>query len=135
MEQRKKFRIHRKPWLAINDNYSYINVEDSINDENSILNYYKKLIRLRKENDVIKYGTFELILDNHKEVFAYIRKHENIELLVICNFYSNNIGVSLSNEYNECSYEVLISNYNEVPKLNNFINLRPYETIVYKLEK
>lgn len=124
-----------KPWLAINDNYSYINVEDSINDENSILNYYKKLIRLRKENDVIKYGTFELILDNHKEVFAYIRKHENIELLVICNFYSNNIGVSLSNEYNECSYEVLISNYNEVPKLNNFINLRPYETIVYKLEK
>ena len=124
-----------KAWLHINDNYRYINVEDSINDENSILNYYKKLIKLRRENDVIKYGTFELILDNHKEVFAYIRKYKNIELLVICNFYSNNIEIELPNEYSEYSYETLLTNYTDSAKFSNVISLRPYETIVYKLEK
>ena len=124
-----------KPWLAINDNYSYINVEDSINDENSILNYYKKLIKLRRENDVIRYGTFELILDNHKEVFAYIRKYKNIELLVICNFYSNNIEIELPNEYSEYSYETLLTNYTDSAKFSNVISLRPYETIVYKFKK
>ena len=111
------------------------NVEDSINDENSILNYYKKLIKLRRENDVIKYGTFELILDNHKEVFAYIRKYKNIELLVICNFYSNNIEIELPNEYSEYSYETLLTNYTDSAKFSNVISLRPYETIVYKFKK
>ena len=124
-----------KAWLHINDNYRYINVEDSINDENSILNYYKKLIKLRRENDVIKYGTFELILDNHKEVFAYIRKYKNIELLVICNFYSNNIEIELPNEYSEYSYETLLTNYTDSAKFSNVISLRPYETIVYKFKK
>lgn len=122
-------------WLSINENYKYINVEDSINDENSILNYYKKLIKLRRKNDVIKYGSFKLILADHKEVFVYIRKYENTELLVICNFYGNSIEITLPKEYYDESYESLIANYSDNPKIDRIIRLRPYETIVYKLEK
>ena len=76
-----------------------------------------------------------MILDNHKEVFAYIWKYKNIELLVICNFYSNNIEIELPNEYSEYSYETLLTNYTDSAKFSNVISLRPYETIVYKFKK
>ena len=56
------------PWLKVNKNYKYINVEQAINDENSILYYYKKLIKLRRESDVIKYGDYKLILEEHPEI-------------------------------------------------------------------
>lgn len=121
-----------KPWLGINENYKYINVEKDKNSENSIFEYYKKLIKLRKEENVIKYGTFELLLKDHKEAFVYTRSYNNENLLVICNFYGNNITIDLGKEFEDRELEILISNYSNNNILNSQIKLRPYETIVYK---
>lgn len=121
-----------KPWLGINENYKYINVEKDKNSENSIFEYYKKLIKLRKEENVIKYGTFELLLKEHKEVFVYTRSYDNENLLVICNFYGNNITIDLGQEFKGRKAEILISNYNNNNSLSPNIKLKPYETIVYK---
>ena len=63
-----------QPWIGINENYPHINVQNALADPNSIFYFYQKLIKLRRELDIIKYGTFELILKEHNEVFAYLRK-------------------------------------------------------------
>lgn len=119
------------PWLKLNENYHQINVEEALADPNSIFNYYQQLIRLRRQFDIIKYGTFELLLRDHKEVFAYKRAWENQELIVICNFYGNEVEIELDTDQKEAT--ILISNYEENPVMNNKIKLRPYEAIVYQL--
>lgn len=78
-----------QPWLKVNPNYKEINAESQLKDENSIFNYYKKLIKIRKSNSVVVYGKYNLILEENKEIFAYTRTLENEMLLVICNFTGN----------------------------------------------
>lgn len=121
------------PWLKVNKNYKYINVEQAINDENSILYYYKKLINLRRESDVIKYGDYKLILEEHPEIFAYTRSWNDDNILVICNFYGNTINVFLGEEYSERDSQIILSNYKDAKILGKDIKLRPYEAIVYKV--
>lgn len=131
-----------KPWLMVNDNYTDINVERDIKAPWSIFAYYQKLIRLRKSEEVIKYGKFELLLKEHREAFVYTRSYNGENLLVVCNFYGNNISIDLSelkdklgledNSELSLNEDVLIANYNNPPKLTNRVALRPYEAIVYK---
>jgi Glycosidases len=75
-----------KPWIKVNPNYKEINAKLQLNDENSIFNYYKKLIKIRKENPIVAYGKYDLILEDNKDIFAYARTLENEKLLIICNF-------------------------------------------------
>lgn len=95
-------------------------------EEDSILQYYRKLIQLRKEYDVISKGSYEPLLETHPQVFAYKRNYENENLIVVNNFYGEETTIDLAFE----GYKVLISNYaqkeNEDPK-----KLHPYETRVY----
>lgn len=131
-----------KPWLMVNDNYTDINVERDIKAPWSIFAYYQKLIRLRKSEEVIKYGKFELLLKEHREAFVYTRSYNGENLLVVCNFYGNNIAIDLSelkdklgledNSELSLNEDVLIANYNNPPRLTDKLELRPYETIVYK---
>ncbi|AJH01956.1 glucohydrolase [Clostridium beijerinckii] len=119
------------PWIKINENYKEINVEQALSNKESIYYYYKNLISLRKKLDVVKYGKFELILENDKEIFAYTRTYKNGQLLVICNFYGNTKQMIVPKEFLEKEYSILISNYKERNKLKEKIQLRPYEAIVY----
>ncbi|NRT33021.1 oligo-1,6-glucosidase/glucan 1,6-alpha-glucosidase [Clostridium beijerinckii] len=121
------------PWLKINENYKEINVEQALNDKDSIYYYYKDLINLRKKYDAIKYGEFKLILEENKEVFAYTRTYKNEQLLVICNFYEDTTEIIVPREFLGKDYSILISNYKEKTSLEEKIKLRPYESIVYKL--
>ncbi|PTY82981.1 alpha-glucosidase, partial [Heyndrickxia sporothermodurans] len=61
------------PWIKVNPNYKEINAKQQLTDEDSIFHYYKKLIQLRKQHDIIVYGTYDLILPDHNEIFAYTR--------------------------------------------------------------
>ncbi|OXT05985.1 glucohydrolase [Thermoanaerobacterium thermosaccharolyticum] len=124
-----------KPWIKVNPNYTKINVAKQIGDKDSILNYYRRLIKLRKENEIIIYGDFELILPDDKNIFSYTRKLNNEMLLVICNFTSNNTEFSLPDNINYVDKNLLISNY-DVANDDNIENfeLRPYESRVYLLK-
>lgn len=115
------------PWIMVNPNYTKINAKDQVNREDSVFKYYQKLIKLRHESELIVYGTYDLILDDDKDIYAYIRTLGDEKLIVYCNFSENTREVELPEEF--VNKKVLISNYSDV-KANQKITLRPYEAIV-----
>lgn len=115
------------PWIMVNPNYTKINAKDQINREDSVFKYYQKLIKLRHESELIVYGTYDLILDDDKDIYAYIRTLDDEKLIVYCNFSENTREVELPEEFT--NGKVLISNYIDA-KVNHKITLRPYEAIV-----
>ncbi len=123
------------PWLKVNRNYLEINVEKSLQDQRSIYHYYKKLIQLRKENEIFVYGRYELILADHEKVYAYTRTLNNQIILIITNLFAEETSVVIPNSLNKKSRQLLISNY-EVQSNKNIvtINLKPYEARVYLLK-
>ena len=115
------------PWIMVNPNYTKINAKDQVNREDSVFKYYQKLIKLRHESELIVYGTYDLILDDDKDIYAYIRTLGDEKLIVYCNFSENTREVELPEEFT--NGKVLISNYSDA-KANQKIALRPYEAIV-----
>lgn len=115
------------PWIMVNPNYTKINAKDQVNREDSVFKYYQKLIKLRHESELIVYGTYYLILDDDKDIYAYIRTLGDEKLIVYCNFSENTREVELPEEFT--NGKVLISNYIDA-KVNHKITLRPYEAIV-----
>jgi oligo-1,6-glucosidase len=124
-----------EPWIKVNENYKEINVYNNLIDENSIYNYYKKMIKLRKNNDVLRKGKFKLLLEKDEYVFSYIREWNNKKVLIIASFSNEEIKVNLDlealNDFNNC--QLLISNYENKYEDISDINLRPYEVRVYSL--
>ncbi|ACD24877.1 alpha-glucosidase [Clostridium botulinum] len=120
------------PWIKVNPNYNEINAESQINDKDSIFNYYKELIKIRKDNEIIVYGNYDLILEDSEEIYAYVRTLNEEQLLVICNFSSNTSEFKLPNNINSKYKKLLIANYDECKEetLEN-ISLRPYECRAY----
>ena len=115
------------PWLKVNPNYMLINAEDERKDPNSVFHYYKKLIALRKEYEIIVYGKFGSLLDESEEIYAYERTLGNQRMIVACNFTDKEVACDLF-ENTEDGKE-LISNY----KQHKDGLLRPYEARVVLL--
>ena len=116
-----------KPWIMVNPNYTKINAKDQVNRKDSVFKYYQKLIKLRHESELIVYGTYDLILDDDKDIYAYIRTLGDEKLIVYCNFSENTREVEIPEEF--VNGKILISNYSDA-KANPKITLRPYEAIV-----
>jgi oligo-1,6-glucosidase len=122
------------PWIQANPNYTQINVEKDLCEPDSILNYYKKLIALRKENPVLVYGRYNEILKDSEEIFAYTRSLENESLLVVLNFADTEADFLLPENINYRGIELIIGNYDVVSTQNiSSIKLKAYEARVYKL--
>ena len=116
------------PWIQVNKNACSINAKAQIEDPDSIFAFYKKLIQLRKEYDIIAYGDFEAKAEKHLSIFAYKRYYKEKELLVINNFYGNTI--SWDAEENLELYECLLGNYEKQDIKGTEVVLKPYETMV-----
>src|SRR5690606_26098981 len=80
------FSTAKQTWMKVNPNYPAINVEDQLNDPDSILSFYKKLIKLRNENELFVYGKYELLLPEHPHLFVYRRTLGEKSAIVINNF-------------------------------------------------
>lgn len=123
-----------EPWITVNPNYKEINVKQAIQDEGSIFYYYKKLIELRKNNEIVVYGSYDLILDNDPSIFAYVRTYGDEKLLVIANFTADESVFEMPKDISYSESELFIHNYDvEIGSIDN-IPLRPYEAIVFKLK-
>ena len=116
-----------QPWIMVNPNYTKINAKDQVNREDSVFKYYQKLISLRHNSDLIVYGSYDLLLADDKDIYAYTRTLDNDKLIVYCNFSDNTREVELPDEFT--NGKILISNYNDTT-VNTKITLRPYEAIV-----
>jgi len=117
------------PWMKVNPNYSDINVEKELNNPNSIYHYYKKLIKLRKEQKVLIYGSYDLILEDHDQVYAYTRTLADETVLIMCNLFSDTVEVKLPVSLDSKEKELWIGNYTNIE--DNI--LKPYEARVIKI--
>lgn len=126
-----------KPWISINPNYKDINVEKALKDKDSIFYHYKELIRLRKEYNIISHGSFIPLYEEDDQVFAYMRSYEGERLLVINNFYKEETIFELPKKIDleGSKMKILISNYKDSSEDIKNLILRPYESIVYHIEK
>ena len=111
------------PWIAVNPNYLSVNAEDELKDPDSVFNYYRKLIALRHEYDVIVYGSFEPLLEDDANVYAFRRALDGQVLTVLCNWTDRTVPCALSADG---TGEELISNY----AAHRAGFLRPYEARV-----
>ena len=117
------------PWIESIKNYKEINVKNQIDDEDSIFNYYRKLIALRKEHRVIALGKTISLAENDKNVYMFKRVLENEELLVVTNFY--NVECSIELDFEIEGYECILSNNGEKVTLEKNLKLQPYDALVF----
>ena len=117
------------PWIKVNSNYKTVNAKQQTTDPDSVFSYYKELIRLRHENDIIVYGEYELLEPQNEELFIYTRSWNNEQLMVLCNFTEKDIVIPAAvTAQIPADAQILISNY--VGNLESV--LRPYEARVYR---
>lgn len=118
-----------EPWIPANPNYPEVNVAEALAEQDSIFYTYQKLIALRKENPLMVYGTFTLLLPEHPTVFAYERAYEGETWLIVGNMSADETTLELS----QIATETVISNYDkEYGQLEGII-LAPYETFAVKV--
>lgn len=130
------FTTANQTWLKLNPNYTKINVAEQLNDPDSILNFYKKLIRVRKDHPLFVYGTYELLLANHPRLFVYTRKLGSKKAIVINNFCSKSTRFKVPGSVTYSSSELVLNNYDIFDqKLRKECTLKPYESRVYLLNK
>lgn len=123
------------PWIGVNPNYRDINVEDDLNNEDSVLHHYKKLIELRKKEKTFVYGDITPVLEDDKEVFAYYRTYGKDKFLVICNFYGRDRIIEVPDmEKTEGNATIILSNYKDSGVDLTKLRLRPYESAIYKID-
>jgi len=117
-----------KPWISANKNFSDINVEQALSDQDSVWYYYQKLIALRHEFPLITLGDFKFLVPDDPKVFMYERQWQGKTWLVICNFTEQILTRSISDLIKKTS-KPIISNYTD----DKFDQLRPYEAKVYEI--
>ncbi|WP_299605701.1 alpha-glucosidase [uncultured Aquimarina sp.] len=120
------------PWLKANPNSDVINVKHQENDPNSILNFYRSLLKIRKQHDVFVFGEFEEIEFNSPNLYIYKKTLENRSIIVALNFTESDQVFKTSGVVNE--YKVLINNYADLHSKENDLILRPYQGLVLDID-
>jgi oligo-1,6-glucosidase len=120
-----------EPWLKMNKNYPEINVKEDLASEDSVFEYYKQMIALRKKYSVFAYGKYDILLEDDQDIYAYQRLGEDNNLLVLLNFSENEVDYDLSSEVEIEKAELILNNYQNEADFKVKDSLRPYEARVY----
>ncbi len=115
------------PWLDVNPNYDRINVEATRDDPDSVWHYYRELIALRHERDVLVYGDYDLLAPDHPDVYAYRRTLRDDEVLVLLNFTDETVPFDLPTGWAEANRTWLLGTHDEASGTSGSGALRPYE--------
>ena len=126
------FSSNPQTWIKINPNYTEINVESQLNDPDSVLNFYKKLLALRKKHDEMIFGQYIPIEIGGERLYCFIREHGGKRLFIAANFTKRGYRFTPP-EIGFKKSSILISNYPDSPETLEKCVLRPYETVVYEL--
>ncbi len=118
------------PWLKVNPNYPEINAASQVGQPDSVFEYYRKLVALRKQYPVLIDGRYELLIAEDENIFAYTREDEESVLFVVCNFYGNTVSCPVVKEWADA--QILIANYDDVSDAET---MRPYEARMYLRKK
>jgi oligo-1,6-glucosidase len=120
------------PWINVNKNYTSINESAEEKDQNSCLNYFRKLVQLRKNNAVLVYGKYTLLDKNNPNVYAYTREGEGQKLLILLNFSSSSATTNIP--FNISDAKLLLNNYGKAASIKKMsVTLMPYQAVIYEL--
>ncbi|MEK4823128.1 alpha,alpha-phosphotrehalase [Niallia sp. FSL W8-0951] len=124
------------PWIETARNYRELNAENALKDKESIFYHYQKLIQLRKEYNIITDGDYELLAPEDDKIFAYLRSTDKEKLLVVNNFYEEEVTFTLPEhiDWTGLTGTILLSNYPDSDSMRESIKLRAYESIVYYIK-
>jgi len=120
------------PWKRVNENYKEINVAAQDANPNSVLNHFRKMTSIRNENLVMVYGDYDMILDDHEQIYAYTRILNEDKMLILLNFSDQKAQASLPKSFK--FEDIIINNYSSDPfEGNTSVLLQPYQALVVKL--
>lgn len=122
------------PWFFVNDNYKQINVEEQEKDEDSLLNFYRKLLKFRKEHPIAIYGTYRELMPESRKLYVYERSYQGKRLLVICAFTAEQVRFEAPEGTELSEGTAVLSNYDFNYIISNGFTTRPYELRVYLFE-
>jgi len=120
------------PWLKLNPNYKEINVAAAEQDENSILHYYKKMIKLRKSDELFIYGKYELILPDDEQVYVYTREWNGEKAVIIVNMFGREAQITLPEQLNSYKFDFVLGNLQQSTPYDQTMTLAPYEARIYR---
>jgi len=120
------------PWKKVNENYTEINVADQNKDPNSILNHFRKMTKIRRNNPVLVYGDYDIIQKEHPTIYAYTRTLENVKMLVLLNFSDKNSTIAMSEISN--FKNIIINNYKEFSIEDDKAILMPYQAVIIEMK-
>ncbi|NPD45160.1 MULTISPECIES: alpha-glucosidase [unclassified Lentimicrobium] len=124
---------YHEPWLPINDNHAFINVEDQKNEPDSILNLYKSLISLRKQYKSLQKGKWQTILKGDDQLLAYYRSYKKEKLLIVLNFSAKTKNMELPKGKFELIFSIA-PRYSDLNNENRFFEIIPYSGLIFKKE-
>lgn len=123
-----------EPWIKVNPNYTSINAKEAMADPDSIFHYYRKLIALRKQNEIVVYGDFVPLMEDHERIYAYLRVLGAERWLILLNFFGEDCEFGLPEEVSFVDSGLVIGNYRDgIQPLARRHRLRPYEAQVWSL--
>ena len=122
------------PWFTVNENYHEINAEDQENDPNSLLNFYRAILKFKKENPVAIWGDYTEYFPKDKNFYVYARSYQGKRLLVICSFTRKSLRFEAPEDFELVRGELVFSNYESNFAIMNGFTSRPYEMRVYAFE-
>lgn len=120
------------PWKRINENYKDINVAEQEKDPISVLNHFRKMVKLRNDNKVLVYGNYQLIQADHPDIYAYTRIMDDKKMLVLLNFTDHSSTIQLPEA--KSIQNTLINNYESLSIENDNITLQPYQSVILSLK-
>ena len=125
------FTTADEPWFFVNPNYKEINVEASEKDPDSILNFYRALLKFRKENEIVIYGDYKEHMKSSKDLYVYERNYEGKRLLVVCSYTEDAVKFNAPKGFDLSKGKCVLANYKDTPVSDNSFVTKPYETRVY----
>ncbi|WP_433625157.1 glycoside hydrolase family 13 protein [Halomicrococcus sp. NG-SE-24] len=122
-----------EPWIPVNPDHETVNVDEAMANEESVWHYYRNLIDLRHENDVLVYGEYDLLLEEDPDVYAYLRTLDDERALVVLNFTESTPTFTLPVDVTYDEAELMVGNYAVAGHDPRSFEVRPYEARVYRL--
>ncbi|MDJ1109396.1 alpha-glucosidase [Macrococcus caseolyticus] len=122
------------PWLKVNPNFEDINVFKQEKDENSILNFYKQLIQLKKKHLTLTYGTFDLIYPEDTKVFAYTRTYEGDQFIIIGNLSHDKVTLKKDESLKMKEESLVLYNYQKEDRSEDIFTFQPFEARIYHIK-
>ena len=122
------------PWFYVNGNYKQINVQAEDKNPDSLLNFYRRLLKFRKENPIVIYGDYRELMPEHEQLYVYERNYQGKKLLVVCSFTSEGVRFDAPEGINLSEGTRVLENYDYNFVIANGFTLRPYELRAYLFE-